>query len=149
MTLDPTLAAILADAVVFIHLCYMGYVVVGQLLIMIGWPLGWRWIRNPWFRGSHLAMILVVAFEAVIDFECPLTTWEHQLRDRAGQKVLGTEVEGISFTGQMLRNIQFAGNDYEQYVNTTFYIAAAVIVLTAILVPPRFRKKPPPAPPNV
>ncbi len=147
MSLDPAFAGILADFVVFFHLCYMGYVVFGQLLIMIGWPLGWRWIRNPWFRGTHLGMILVVAFEAVIDFECPMTTLEHRLRDAAGQNILGTEVEGISFTGQMLRNIQFAGNDYEDYVNTTFYIAAGLIIATAFLVPPRFRRKPPLAAP--
>jgi hypothetical protein len=146
VSLDPTLASILADVVVFIHLCYMGYVVLGQLVIMIGWPLRWQWIRNPWFRLSHLAMILVVAGEAVVDYPCPLTTWEHELRVAAGQKSVGeVQVEGASFTGQLLRNIQFAGQLYwEDYINTTFYIAAAVIVVTAILVPPRFCKKPAP-----
>jgi hypothetical protein len=137
----------LADFVVFFHLLYMGYVVFGQLAIMVGWPLGWRWIRNPWFRGTHLAMILIVAIEGTQDFVCPLTTWENQLRDLAGQKTVGTDHDeevGISFTGRMLRRIQFAGNEWEEYVNTTFYIAAAVIVATFILVPPRFRKEAPP-----
>jgi Protein of Unknown function (DUF2784) len=130
----------LADFVVFVHLLYMGYVAFGQLVIMIGWPLGWRWIRNPWFRGTHLAMILVVAIEGTQDFECPLTTWEKDLRKAAGQNFRGTdndEASGISFTGQMLRRIQFAGNNWEEYVNTSFYIAAAVIVSTFLLVPPR------------
>ena len=143
---------LLADIVVFVHLLYMGYVVFGQLAIMIGWPLGWRWIRNPWFRGTHLAMILIVAIEGLNSFECPLTTWETQLRKAAGQNSVGTdndEASGISFTGRILRRIQFAGNDWQDYINTTFYIAAAVIVLTFILVPPRFRKEaPPPAQPE-
>jgi hypothetical protein len=135
----------LADGIVFIHLLYMGYVVVGQLAILIGWPLKWSWIRNPWFRGTHLAMILVVGFEAAINFECPLTTWEHQLRELAGQKVNRFHVEGISFTGQMLRDIQFVGDHFEDYVNPIFITAALIVLLTAFLVPPRFRRQVQPA----
>src|SRR5262245_30714316 len=115
----------LADFVVFVHLLYMGYVVFGQILILIGWPLGWKWIRNPWFRGTHLAMILVVAIEGVHQFECPLTTYEKYLRNEAGQNFEGTdddEESGISFTGRMLRQIQFAGNNWEGYINTSFLV---------------------------
>jgi hypothetical protein len=142
---------ILADATVAVHLAYMGYVVFGQLLIMIGWPLRWGWIRNPWFRVSHLAMISIVAFEAIMGWRCPLTTWEEQLREAGGQVVSEEwkdghaytgEVEGISFTGRMLRRIQFAGDLCPENVNTIFYLAAGIIVATAFLVPPRFRKKP-------
>ena len=48
--------SILADIIVFIHLCYMGYIVFGQLLIMpVGWPLRWQWIRNPaWFPAAPI-----------------------------------------------------------------------------------------------
>jgi hypothetical protein len=127
----------LADVVVFVHLCYMGYVIFGQLAIMIGWPLGWQWIRNPWFRCTHLAAILIVVFEALIEFECPLTTWEYQLRGEEG---------GMSFTGRLLHDLQFAGATYwPDYIDTSFYVAGAIVVVTAILVPPRFRKKPAPA----
>ena len=31
----------LADVLVFIHCAYIGYVVLGQLAIWLGWPLGW------------------------------------------------------------------------------------------------------------
>ena len=131
------LYAVLADVVVFVHLVYMGFVIFGQLLVMIGWPLQWRWIRNPWFRGIHLFTILIVAFEAVIDFECPLTTLDRYLRRLAGQE----GVREISFTGQIMSDIMYAGGDHwEQYVNTTFYIAAAIVVATLLLVPPRWHK---------
>ena len=128
---------VLADIVVFVHLLYVGYVVVGLLFILIGWPLKWSWIRNPWFRGTHLAMILIVAAEAMVSFECPLTTWEHQLRAAAGQTVHGIDVEGISFIGQMLRNVQFVGDHWEEYAPIVFYVIAGVIVATVFLVPPR------------
>src|SRR5450755_163295 len=77
--------ALLADCLVVIHLAYISFVIFGQLAIMVGWPLGWRWIRNPWFRITHLIMILIVALEAVVQFKCPLTTWEENLRVAAGQ----------------------------------------------------------------
>jgi Protein of Unknown function (DUF2784) len=142
---------ILADATVAVHLAYMGYVLIGQLVIMIGWPLRWGWIRNPWFRLSHLAMISIVAFEAVMGWRCPLTTLEEHLRAEGGQEIADVwkdghhytgEVEGISFTGRVLRRIQFAGDLCPDNVSTIFYVTAGIIVATAILVPPRFRKKP-------
>ncbi|MBI3821179.1 MAG: DUF2784 domain-containing protein [Planctomycetes bacterium] len=133
----------LADVVVFAHLAYMGYVVFGQLIIMIGWPLGWQWIRNPWFRFSHLAMILVVVIEAMYQVKCPLTRWEGQLRRAAGQVV----DDDMSFGGRLVHEIQFAGDTYwPDYIDTSYYIAGAIIVLTAILVPPRLRRRPAPVP---
>jgi uncharacterized protein DUF2784 len=72
-----------ADVLVAIHLAYVGFVVVGLLAIFAGMLFRWQWIRNPWFRWIHLSMILFVAGEAIVDFECPLTTWENTLRYRA------------------------------------------------------------------
>ena len=75
---------ILADLVVALHLAYVLYVVLGQLLIWIGIPMGWKWIRNPWFRFTHLLMILIVAAEATIGMSCPLTDWENAFLCMAG-----------------------------------------------------------------
>src|SRR5262245_25833967 len=113
----------------------MGYVVFGQLVIMIGWPLRWQWIRNPGFRLRHLGMILIVVVEAVAGFECPLTAWERDLRAAAGQIRVDNEYVGISFTGRLMREVQFAGlHHWADYVDMTFYVAGAIIVATAILV---------------
>ena len=53
----------LADLVVAVHVGYVSYVVVGQLLIVIGWMAGWNWVRNFWFRMTHLLAMAVVVFE--------------------------------------------------------------------------------------
>jgi hypothetical protein len=136
---------LLADFLVTIHLAYMAYVVFGQLAILIGWPLRWRWIRNPWFRLSHLAMILIVATEAVADYECPLTTWERDLRIHIGQipAVRGPdwEVENASFVAWLMRTIMFPDNRFVPYLKPGYYTFAGLVLTTALLAPPRFRRR--------
>src|SRR5436190_15427187 len=100
--------AILADAIVAVHLGYIAFVIFGQLAILIGWPLGWGWIRNPWFRMIHLAMILIVVGEAMVEYRCPLTTWEGALRREAGQIVDG-DYQDMGFIGSNLNAIMFSG----------------------------------------
>src|SRR5262245_29774886 len=94
---------VLADLVVAVHLAYVAYVVIGLLVILIGIGFRWSWVRNPWFRFSHLAMIVVVAAEAILRFPCPLTTWENDLTRLAG----GTPDEGRTFIGRLLHNTMF------------------------------------------
>jgi len=136
---------ILADCLAAIHLGYLAYVILGQVAILIGWPLHWRWIRNPWFRVSHLAMILIVAGEAVVDYECPLTTWERDLRIHIGQIKADPErgtVEEVSFVAGILRSVLYAGSDesFVQYLKPTYYTFAGIVLATVLLVPPRFRR---------
>jgi len=73
-----------ADLILFFHLSYVGYVVFGLLLILLGWWRGWSWIRNPWFRATHLVAILIVAVSAWFHIDCPLTVIENDLRARGG-----------------------------------------------------------------
>ena len=75
----------LADLVVLAHACYVSFVVFGQLAILVGLLLKWNWVRNLTFRVVHLAAILVVVLEAWWGITCPLTTWEEELRERAGE----------------------------------------------------------------
>ena len=130
--------ALLADGLVVIHLVYISYVIFGQLAIMIGWPMGWRWIRNPWFRITHLAMILIVALEAVVQFKCPLTTWEENLRELAGQ-----DIEKLDFIAGLLRRTLMFDNTWDDFMNNSYYVVAGIVVATIFLVPPRFRKSVP------
>jgi hypothetical protein len=125
----------LADAVVVFHLSYVGYVVVGQLIIWIGLIIKWSWVRSFWFRITHLLAIVVVALEAVFNITCPLTSWEFNLRRLAGQSV----DEG-TFVGRLFDSILFW--NLPSWAFTTMYIGFAVVTLaTLVLAPPRLRRK--------
>lgn len=136
----------LADLVVGVHLAYVTYVVLGQLFILIGLAAGWKCIRNPWFRWTHLMMICVVAAESLIDMPCPLTTWEYQLRRLAGQKIDGGAVldsEQPTFIGQLMHDVMFFDLPYNDRAFEIGYVTFALVVLaTFLLAPPRpFRRK--------
>ena len=75
----------LADVVLIIHAAFVGFVVFGLVLILLGGLLRWRWIRNPWFRTLHLGGIVLVVVQAWLGIVCPLTILELSLRERAGQ----------------------------------------------------------------
>jgi hypothetical protein len=141
--------ALCADALVAVHFGYVSYVIFGQLAIVIGWPLRWRWIRNPWFRISHVTMIVVVAVEAYYDFECPLTTWEYVLRVEAGQlrpdfrDVPGWDINDMSFIGRNLRGLMFFEDS--NVLTYSYYGFAGLVLTTLILAPPRFRRPAAPA----
>src|SRR5262245_52621251 len=92
----------LADVIVTVHLAFVLFVLIGQVLIMIGAVLRWGWVRNFWFRSLHFLAIAIVVFESLFGIRCPLTTWERQLRATAGQTT-----EDISFVGRMVKSALF------------------------------------------
>lgn len=121
----------LADAVVALHVAYVGFIIVGQLVILAGIPLRWQWIRNFWFRLFHLLSISYVALEAIAGVACPLTLWEDDLRRLAGQTVY----EG-TFIGRFMHDILFYNAD--SWIFTASYITFALLVLlTFVIAPPR------------
>jgi hypothetical protein len=65
----------------------VAFVVVGLILVYIGFFLSWQWVRNPWFRIVHLVGIAVVVLQSWFGVICPLTTWEMNLRANAGKNV--------------------------------------------------------------
>jgi len=122
----------LADLMVAIHVGYVGYVVVGQLLIWLGWALGWKWVRNFWFRATHLLAIAIVAYEEVMGIRCPLSVWEEYFREKAGQPTTGE-----TFLGRLLHSLIFY--DFQPWVFTTIYLTTlSVVLLTLILCRPRW-----------
>ena len=84
---------LLADIVVAVHVAYVACVVFGLLFVLLGKALGWEWVRNRWFRGIHLAMILVVVTRSLIWDNCPLTTLEDILREWGGE----VDPEGVGY----------------------------------------------------
>lgn len=129
--------SILADIVVAFHLAYVAYVVVGLLAILVGLAAKWQWVRNPWFRWTHLAAIGIVAVEALLAIECPLTDWERNLRLWARQPA-----EEGTFVGRLLHNVLIYDNvPHDHWAFTASYVGLGVLVLAlSLLAPPRRRK---------
>ena len=124
----------LADVLVVIHLAFVAFVVIGLLLILAGGVCRWGWVRNFWFRLIHLAAIAVVAAEGLAGVECPLTTWERQLRWDDLH-----DVEGSVWVARVSNKVLYYPVGEEELAwFVRGYVAFGVLVLaTFFLVPPR------------
>jgi hypothetical protein len=135
MTLAQKFHLALADGILVIHAAFVAFVILGLVLIWIGWLRRWAFVRNVWFRLAHLAAIGVVAAESLTGFVCPLTTWEDRLRLLAG----GEERYAGSFIQHWLHRVLFY--DASERVFTIAYIAFFLAVALSLwLVPPRRRE---------
>ncbi|MFP4178072.1 MAG: DUF2784 domain-containing protein [Acholeplasmataceae bacterium] len=132
MTIQTETYAILADIIVGFHFMYVMFVVVGLLLIVLGGILSWSWVRNITFRIVHLLSIGIVAAQALANVMCPLTIWEYQLRERAGQ----TADWDISFVGRLFRLFVF--HDFPLWFFTVLHVTFfGVVLISLIFIPPR------------
>jgi len=123
-----------ADGVVVLHMAYVLIVVLGLPAIWWGIVRKHDWVRNVWLRGGHLAMILIVVGEAWAGITCPLTVWEHQLRDAAGQQ----SYQG-AFVANLVHDLLFF--DAEPWVFTLLYTVFGLLVVASfLLAPPRWRR---------
>lgn len=126
-----------ADVLLFGHVLFVAFVVVGLALIFIGKPFEWTWVRNPWFRIAHLAASGIVVFQSWVGVICPLTTWEVALRQRAGE---------VAYSGSFVSHWLEAILYYQApaWVLTVCYtVFAAVVVASWFWVrPQRFTNYP-------
>lgn len=119
----------LADALLVVHFLVAGFIVGGLILVWIGALAGWSWIRNPWFRYTHLAAIAIVAAEALLGQACPLTVWEDLLRG-------GLRPE--TFIGRWVQRLLYYRAP--EWLFTLLYaLWAGATLVTLRLVPPRRR----------
>jgi hypothetical protein len=81
---SSTVFLLTADAILLLHVLFVAFVVLGLVLIFVGAALAWSWVRNPWFRLTHLIAIGVVIVQSWLRVICPLTIIEMELRARAG-----------------------------------------------------------------
>ena len=79
---SSALYALAADALLVAHALFVVFVVLGLILIFAGKFLSWHWVRNPWFRVTHLLGISVVVLQSWFGVTCPLTIWEMALRSK-------------------------------------------------------------------
>jgi hypothetical protein len=123
-----------ADAVLFLHVLFVVFVVVGLILILTGKFLSWAWVHNWWFRVIHLAAIGVVVLQSWLGVICPLTKLEMLLRGKAGD----TTYAG-SFVSHWLEAILYYRAP--AWVFAACYTAfAAIVVLSWVWVRPNRRQ---------
>ena len=112
----------LADFILVIHFGFVAFVVLGFVVIWAGYFSGWRFVRNLWFRLAHLFAIGFVAAEALAGMVCPLTTWEENLRWRAGEG----SAYGGSFIQHWVHRVLFF--DLPEWAFTIVYVAFFALV---------------------
>jgi hypothetical protein len=112
----------LADAILFVHVLFILFVVGGLAAIWVGAVLNWRWVRHPWFRVAHLAAIGFVVLESAVGVQCPLTVWEGGLRGDEGY-------EG-HFLRYWARRIFFYSGP--EHVFTALYVAFGLAVAASM-----------------
>ncbi len=120
----------IADVILIVHALFVGFVVFGLVLIVVGALIGWRWVRNLWFRLAHLTAIGIVVIQAWFGSICPLTIWESHARQAAG---------GVGYSGSFIQHWlhKLIFYDFAPWVFTlTYTLFGALVVLTWLLAPP-------------
>lgn len=133
--LSPASAALLADAILLLHVGIVAFVVLGEVLFLYGGRRRWRWVRNVVLRSGHLALMVFIALQAWLGALCPLTSWEQALRRHAGQATYGE-----SFIEHWLSRLIFFEAPWWLFV-AAYSAFALLVVLTWRWVPPQRSRK--------
>lgn len=131
----PHPAALLADAVLALHVGIVAFVVLGTTLILIGAWRRWRWIHRRGWRLLHVLLMVFIALQAWWGALCPLTVWEQALRQRAGQPVYAE-----SFIEHWLGRLIFLEAPWWAFVAAYSAFAVLVLVLWRKVPPDRHRR---------
>ena len=122
---------ILADGVLLLHVLFVGFVLAGQLLIVLGAYRGWVWIRNRGFRIFHLGAIAIVVTQSWISLICPLTVLEMRLMALAGQE----QYEGSFIQFWLERLLYYEAPAWVFIV--TYTVFSLFVVITWFCFPPQ------------
>lgn len=128
--------ALLADAVLVLHVAIVLFVVGGLVLVAAGNALRWGWVNGIAFRAAHLAAIAFVVAESWCGVTCPLTTLESALRAAAG----GHGYASDGFVAHWLQALLYW--DAPAWVFTLAYtLFAALVVAAWWRWPPHWRRR--------
>ena len=128
---NEVLLLVLADAILVLHVSFVVFVVLGLVIIYIGYWCDWGWVRNKSFRIAHLLAIGVVVLQSWLGAICPLTIWEMKLRHMAG---------AATYSGSFIQHWlhTFLYYDAPDWVFIVVYsLFGAVVLLSWFLVRPR------------
>ncbi|WP_342316217.1 DUF2784 domain-containing protein [Lysobacter sp. FW306-1B-D06B] len=129
----PALAALLADAILVVHVGIVAFVILGAIAIFVG-RTRWPWVRGFRWRLTHVLLMVFIALQAWLGALCPLTVWEQALRRRAGQAAYGE-----SFIEHWLSRLIFFDAPWWSFV-AAYSAFAALVLLAWFVVPPTRRR---------
>lgn len=125
---------LIADTLLALHVLFIGFVVLGLVLILLGMFRRWTWTRNPWFRSLHLAAIGTVVIQSWLGIPCPLTVWENYFREKAGETAYPAP-----FIEHWLHQLIFF--QAESWIFTLCYsLFGGLVLATWYFAPPHFFK---------
>jgi hypothetical protein len=135
--MDPSTARLLADAILLLHVLVVGFVVGGEVLFLVGGARAWHWVGHRGLRVTHVALMVFIALQAWLGQVCPLTTWEQELRRRAGETAYAE-----SFIEHWLARLLYVEAPWWAFV-AAYTAFAALVLATWRWVPPRRRTRAP------
>ena len=122
---------VLADLLLILHTLLVAFVILGLVATFAGHFVGWRWVRNFWFRLSHLIVIGIVVLQSWLGVLCPLTDWEMALRAKAGEAGYGG-----SFIQHWLQSILYYSAPAWVFI-LVYTVFGALVLASWFLVRPR------------
>ena len=72
---------IFSEIVLFFHFIVFLFITVSFFLIPFGYFQKWKWVKNKYYRLTHLVLMGVILIETILGFMCPLTILENFLRN--------------------------------------------------------------------
>ena len=125
---------LLAEAVLAVHVGIILFNVFGLVVIPLGGWLGWRFVRILWWRALHVAILALVALQAVLGEACFLTFWQADLLRTAG-----AAVSSEPLIARVVNRLIYW--PLPLWVFALLYVAVCAYVLALwFLVPPRLRQ---------
>jgi hypothetical protein len=129
------LYSLVALLVLLVHVAVILFNLFGLIAIPLGAWRGWRFVRVFWWRALHLAILGLVAVQAVLDQVCFLTAWQRALEHAAGETA-----SGAPFIARIVNRLI-----YWPLPLWVFAVGYVVVCLYALvlwtLVPPRRRRR--------
>lgn len=72
---------IFSEIVLLFHFCIFLFIILSFFLIPLGYQQKWRWVKNKYYRSTHIILMGIIFIETILGFMCPLTVLEHHLRN--------------------------------------------------------------------
>ena len=127
-----TLYLVLANLILVVHALVVLFNVGTLPVIWLGYIRNWSFVRNFFFRITHLVLIAFVVAESLLGDVCPLTTWENLWLTKAG---VGPRYQG-DYIVHWIHRVMFYDLD-EKVFTVSYVLFFLLVVWTFIWVKPR------------